>query len=255
MGEDIRYVIRCSGGDDSVAMIQLAHEHRLTGRVVVSYSNTGWATEAWQARMGQIADWVRSLGFEFAEVGSVGFEQNVLDQTEKGMFPTRMRKHCTKYLKILPTLRWLAEVDPDCKAMILVGVRRAESADRKHAPAFMPEQDNGRHVWHPLVEFSDEARDAMVLKTPIPLLGHRSDECGICINANRGDLRRAPDEFFERVEALEEKVGRPMFNPDKFMGATGIQEVRKWANSERGKYQPPVDDGLGETCEDGWCGR
>ncbi len=204
--------------------------------------------------MARVAEWARSLGFEFAEVTSVGFEKNVLDQTEKGMFPTRLRKHCTKYLKILPTLKWLAEVDPERRAVILVGVRRAESKDRTNAPAFMPEKDDGRHVWHALVEFSDEDRDAMVLKTPIPLLGHRSDECGICINATRPDLLRAPDEHFERIAALEEKVGRPMFNPSKFMGASGIREVRKWAESARGKYQPPEDDERSTDCEDGWCG-
>jgi len=187
-------------------------------------------------------------------LSSVGFEQNVLDQTEAGMFPTRQRKHCTKYLKILPTMRWLAEVDPEKRAVVCVGVRRAESEARKDIPIFLPEKDGGRHVWHPLAEFSDADRDAMIAKTPIPLLGHRSDECGICINANRADLRRAPDEHFERVAALEEKVGRPMFNPDKFMGASGIQEIRRWAESDRGKYQPPQRDDVGADCEDGWCG-
>lgn len=252
-GVKVRYIARVSCGNDSIAMLQLMREHRLQ-RVIVAYSDTGWATDEWNERVDRVAAWVRSLDWEFVRIGSVGFEQNVLDQTESGMFPTRLRKHCTKYLKILPALRWMAGVDPERHALVCVGIRRAESADRVGAPALLPEQDDGRHVWHPIVEFSDADRDAMVLKTPIELLDHRSDECAVCINATRADLRRAPAGHIDRIEALEARVGRPMFNPAKFMGAQGIREVKRWAESDRGKYQPPADDGLGAGCDDGWCG-
>jgi 3'-phosphoadenosine 5'-phosphosulfate sulfotransferase (PAPS reductase)/FAD synthetase len=253
MGDLVRYIVRCSGGNDSIACIQLVHEHRLEG-VVVSYSNTGWASPEWCERMAAVKAWAESLGHTFAEIQSVGFERNVIEQTEAGMFPTRLRKHCTKYLKILPALRWMADVDPDRRAVVCVGVRRAESAARAKVPVFLPEKDDGRHVWHPLAEFSDEDRDALIARTPIPLLDHRSDECAICINATRPDLLRASEDHLARVEALETRVGRPMFNPEKYMGATGIREVRRWAESARGKYQAPPADDLGADCEDGWCG-
>lgn len=258
----IRYIARTSYGNDSIAMLQLMKEYGLKD-VTATYSDTGWASDEWMDRVEKAEAWVRSLGWEAIRIPSDGFEQNVLNQTEHGMFPTRLRKHCTKYLKIKPFLRWVAEADPERRAVICVGVRRAESNDRKHAPAFMPEQDDGRHVWHPIVEFSDDVRDAMVLKTPLPLVDHRSDECAICINATREDLRRVSPKHIERVEALEGQVGRPMFNPAKFMGAEGIREVRRWAESPRGKYRPlsyrpdmPLLDDVdpGSSCEDSWCG-
>jgi hypothetical protein len=261
-----RYIARCSYGNDSIAMLQLMREHSLKN-VGVAYSNTGWATDEWKARVARGEEWVRSLGWEPIHLGSKGFEAGVLGHSQDGMFPTRLRKWCTKELKIRPFLAWVKDADPDKRAIICVGVRRAESTARIDAPAFMPEQDNGRHVWHPLVEFSDADRDALILRTPFEILPHRSDECAICINANRADLRRASEEHIARVEALEASVGRPMFNPSKFMGAPNIREVVKWAKGERGKYVPPggivlqpdfitqIEDAEPPTCEDDWCGR
>lgn len=246
----MKYIARCSGGNDSIAMLQMLDEHSLKD-VTVTYSETNWGDKSWEARVAEVEAWVLSLGWAFVRVPSIGFEEMVLSQTATGMFPTRIRKFCTKYLKIKPFLKWVAEFDPEKRAIICVGVRRAESKARSGAPAFMPEHDDGRHVWQPIVEFSDADRNAMVAKTPLPLLPHRSKEC-FCINWNRDDLRNASEDHITRVEALEAKVGRPMFDPKDKMGAVGIREVVRWANSERGQYQAPAEDDF--SCEDTWCG-
>lgn len=249
------YIARVSWGNDSVAMVQNLHEHGLKD-VVCVYSKTGWASEAWCERVEKAEGWARGLGYRCVQIGSDGFEHMVLTQTAGGMFPTRIRKFCTKYLKIKPFLKWVSVFDPDRRALICVGKRRAESAARAGSPAFMPEQDDGRHVWYPIVEFSDESRDAVIARTPMELLPHRSDECEICINSNRGDLRRASEFSIARLERLETDIGRPMFDPKGKMGATGIREVIEWAKSERGKYAKAEPDTYdpGETCEDAWCG-
>lgn len=255
------YIARCSYGNDSIAMLQLLHEHGLK-HVTVIYSDTGWATDAWRERVAKGEEWVRSLGWAAVTIPSVGFEASVLGHTEGGMFPTRMAKFCTQELKIRPFLKWATANDPDKRAIICVGVRRAESAARSRMPCFMPEHDRGRHVWHPLVEFSDADRDAMILKTPFEILPHRSDECAICINGNRADLRRASPDAIARIAALEERVGRPMFAPKDRMGATGINEVIRWARSERGRYSSgpsgdllsALESGDFAVCEDAWCG-
>lgn len=243
-------------------MLQLFREHGLKD-VAVVYSDTGWATPEWEARVDAGETWVRELGWEPVRLSSLGFEQSVIGHTEAGMFPTRMAKFCTQELKIRPFLKWVSAADPEKRAIVCVGVRRAESPGRSRAAAFMPQQDNGRHVWHPLVEYSDADRDAMIARTPFEVLPHRSDECAICINGNRADLRRASEEHIARVETLEARVGRPMFSPRNYMGATGIREVVRWAQSERGKYRAsgtPADllsclvDAENVTCEDAWCG-
>jgi len=247
------YIARCSYGNDSIAMLQLMHEHGLKD-VTVTYSDTDWSDPDWEERVDRAEAWVRSLGWTPVRIPSIGFEAMVLSQTATGMFPTRQKKFCTKYLKIKPFLKWVASFDPEKRALVCVGVRRAESDARKGVPAFLPEQDNGRHVWHPIVEFSDADRDAMILKTPFEVLPHRSKECA-CINWGRKEWRQASEEHIARVEQLEAKVGRPMFDPKGKMGATGIREVVAWAKSERGRYgkEPEADD-LGATCDDAWCG-
>ncbi len=262
----VRYIARCSYGNDSIAMLQVMAEHGLKD-VAVVYSDTGWASEDWPTRVAEGEDWVRSRGWEAVTIPSKGFEAGVLGHSQDGMFPTRLRKWCTKELKIRPFLAWVKGADPDKRAIICVGVRRAESVARSGAPAFMPEKDNGRHVWHPLIDFADADRDAMILKTPFPILSHRSDECAVCINSNRADLRRATPAMIGRIEALEEAVGRPMFHPAKFMGADGIREVRRWADSAPGKFKAPggptpelpfleaVAEAEPPNCVDDWCGR
>lgn len=247
-----QYIARVSWGNDSVALVQMLKEHGLKN-VICAYSKTGWASPEWAERVEQAETWARSIGFQCVQIESDGFEHMVLTQTAGGMFPTRMRKFCTKYLKILPFLKWVESYDPEKLALVCVGKRRAESEARKNAPAFAPEQDGGRHVWYPIIEFSDVDRDAMIAKTPMPVLPHRSDECEICIMSNRTDLRRASEFSIARLERLEADVGRPMFDPKGKMGATGIRQVIDWAASERGEYVAP-DTSLDETCTDEWCG-
>lgn len=260
-----RYVARCSFGNDSVAMLQHMKEWGLKD-VAVVYSDTGWGSEEWDARVRLGEEWVREIGWDFVNLSSVGMEQLVLTQTEGGIWPTRVRKFCTKELKIKPLLRWLKVADPEKRALICVGVRRLESPARRHHPAFMPEQDDGRHVWHPLIDFTEEDRDVLVRRSPLPLVKGRSRECEICINANRSDLRNAGEAAIARVERLEEQIGRPMFNPAKMMGADGIREVIRWAHSDRGKFRPAsgivpdyplleaVMDKEPDTCADTYCG-
>ena len=130
----------------------------------------------------------------------------------------------------------------------------------------MPDKDDGRHVWHPLIECSEADRDALIAKTPFEVLPHRSKECEVCINANRTDLKMASERIIDRIDVMEQRVGRPMFHPPKFMGATGIREVVRWAHSPRGKFVPASGqipeypeieallDAEPATCEDNWCG-
>ena len=50
----MEHLIFASYGNDSIALIQWAHERGLTG-VHVAYGDTGWAAEWWPARVEQVA--------------------------------------------------------------------------------------------------------------------------------------------------------------------------------------------------------
>ena len=258
-----RFIIRSSYGNDSVALIQWAHEQELEG-VVVVYSDTGWARKWWATeRVPEMEAWVRSLGFRAERVASEGMETIV--RAHKG-WPFRLAQFCTEELKIRPMRAWLAENDPDRRAVILTGVRREESFNRRNTPVFRAKSahDGGRLMLSPLAEFTEAERNALLLKAGIASLAHRSEECR-CINSGRRDITRFDEDDVSEIERIEASLGvtskgkpRVMFRPNKFMGATGIREVVRWANSERGKYesQDETAEENASICQiEGWCGQ
>jgi 3'-phosphoadenosine 5'-phosphosulfate sulfotransferase (PAPS reductase)/FAD synthetase len=170
---------------------------------------------------------------------------------------------CTVELKIKPALTWLDLNDPECQATCLVGVRRAESVNRRNFPERIESSANhgGRPLWAPLVDLSNEQRDELLARAGYEPLPHRSMECFPCINSNRRDLRVLADDpdRIAKIERIEDEMGttkkgkpRTMFRPYHYMGATGIRQVVQWAEAERGKFT--LDDGTGEECETGYCG-
>ena len=80
------FVIFSSYGNDSVAMIQWAHEQGLEN-VVVVYSDTGWAATWWADRVLKMEEWARGLGFRTSRTTSLGFRELAI---AKKAFPTQM---------------------------------------------------------------------------------------------------------------------------------------------------------------------
>lgn len=244
--------------------MQYMHEYGLAAQTYVVYTNTGWAAPYWADRVTRGEVWGRSLGFDCIEIATKGFEAICRGESDGGRFPSGKMKFCTRKLKIEPAIQWLAQVDPDKHLICLVGKRRAESLARSRAPAVIPVSENhsGRFLWHPLIEFSDEARNEMVARTPLELLPHRSDECEPCIFSSRADLRRVGEDKVNTIRQMEKDSGRVLFRPKAYAGAVGIDEVMRWAWSDRGKFKPAAtyvdegDDGDQDdgTCDTGMCG-
>lgn len=251
------YVIRASYGNDSIALIQFASELRLEN-VFVLYNDTGWASDSWTSRVTEAESWVRHLGFTPFRTASIGLEQLV--RKRKG-WPRQGIQFCTQELKIEPTRKWLESVDPLRLSVGMIGVRREESVNRRTFPEFSTDTE-GRMIWAPLVGHGERERDALLSRAGFEPLPHRSMECFPCINSNRKDLRElAKDEKrVSKIAAIEKSLGvtsngkpRTMFRPYRYMGATGIREIIRWAESESGKFC--LDDGNGSPgCEAGWCG-
>lgn len=229
----MKYVISASYGNDSIAMVQWAYERGLRD-VTVAYCETGWAAPAWAARVEKGEAFARRCGFStvrcVAEVGMPG-----LVRAKKG-FPSNQHQWCTGFLKGAPFLDWIESADPECKAVVMIGKRRAESRKRANTPEIIGSSDyhGGRKVWHPLVYHTTEERDALLERAGFAALTHRSLECSPCVNANRSDfLALSPGEV-ERVNDLEVELGKPMFRPKRF-GAVGIHGVMAWAKHGRNR--------------------
>lgn len=253
------HIISASYGNDSIALIQWAHEQRLE-HCYVLFMDTGWAASWWAGRVDNCEKWVRSLGFKPARTSSIGMEALV---KEKMSWPRQGIQFCTTHLKIKPAEAWLDLHDPFGLAICLTGVRREESANRKNFKEYVSESPGhgGRAAWAPLVRHTEAERDALLAKAGFDPLPHRSMECSPCINSNRADLRRVADEpetiaKIARIEAQmgHTKAGKPrtMFRPYRYMGATGIHEIIRWAESEPGEFD--LADGTGSGCDSGYCG-
>lgn len=271
-----RFVIFSSYGNDSVALIQWAHEQRLRD-VIVVFSDTGWAAKMWSERVDRLEWWVHSLGFWTDRTKSIGFRELAL---EKSAFPTQRYQWCSYRLKIEPAERWLAENDPDGRAVCLVGVRREEGPDRADFPRYMlASPSHGQRIMvAPMADWQEETRDVFLRRAGVEPLPHRSMECAPCINSNKQDLVALEEADIVKSEDLElemhETLGltakgkrRTLFRPHRHMGAVGVREVIKWAHSPRGKYRPPDGGGYDEDairreaeedgsagCPAGWCG-
>lgn len=272
-----RFVIFSSYGNDSVALIQWAANQGLKD-VVVVFSDTGWAARLWEHRVDRLEWWVHSLGFWTDRTTSIGFRGLAF---EKKAFPTQMYQWCSYALKIEPAERWLAENDPDCRAVCLVGVRREESQDRAAFPIFnlASLSHGGRVMVAPMAEWDEATRNQLLAQAGVEPLPHRSMECAPCINSNRGDLVALAPEDEDKAAALEEEMnhvfgptrnGKPrtLFRPYRHMGAVGVREVMRWARAGRGNYQPPepyeadkteiemvaIEDDEPAGCEAGFCG-
>lgn len=250
----MKYAISSSYGNDSVAMIQWAHEQGLgIEGVAVVFVDTGWSAPGWLDRVARMEAWVRSLGFTVVHLkAAIGFEDLMV---QKKGFPSQRYQWCSAMLKGIPFLNWIDDADPEGAATVMIGKRREESTERADTPEFIEasEYHGDRRVWHPLYQYTEEMRDALLARAGVEPLPHRSKECAPCVNANRGDLRQLTEDDIARVEALEAVVGKTMFRPARHGGAKGIRRVVAWAYSDRGKYDDRQEF-MFNHCSSGYCG-
>lgn len=250
------YIISVSYGNDSIALIQWAHEQGLENCIVV-YCNTGWSHPDWPARVKKGTKLAQKYGFIATSIrGEFTFESMV--KMKKG-FPSQRYQFCSGLLKVIPFNDFTNSVDPEHECIVLIGKRRGESEARKNTPEFIDKDKyhECRTVWHPLYKHTDLMRDELIKRAGFKVLPHRSMECCPCVNANRGDLRNTPERQIEKVRRLEKYINNYMFRAAKKQGATGIDEVMEWANSARGKYkhgQIRLWNYRGELCGSGLCG-
>lgn len=274
VGRRPRFVIFSSYGNDSVALIQWAYEEGLSD-VVVVFSDTGWAADWWKDRVDALELWVHKLGFWTDRTTSIGF---VALAHHKKAFPTQQFQWCSYILKIEPSQRWLAEADPDRRAVCLVGVRRDEGQDRANFPRYHVKSVNhgGRVMIAPFADDDEDRRNGYLQRAGVEPLPHRSMECSPCINSNRADIRALTPAEVSQVRAVETDMtlrfgltrnGKPrtLFRPHRHMGAVGIDEVKRWADLPRGQYRPPEppdepvtedeppEEDVFNACNNGYC--
>jgi 3'-phosphoadenosine 5'-phosphosulfate sulfotransferase (PAPS reductase)/FAD synthetase len=239
----MKYIVTCSCGNDSIALVQWMHENH-NGEFCVLYNDTGWARDDWPARVKNVADKCFSLGIAFYITKSVGMEAIV--RKNKGWpMPASKMQWCTQHLKEKPSNEFYEKHDPECDSIIVTGRRRAESQNRASLDKHQhnSKKHGGRDVYNPLVCFDENERDEYIKRFGFEPLPHQSMECYPCVCANKTDLAQMPldDTRIDLIEKIETDLGftrnkkpRVMFRPYRVGGGVGIRQAIAWGRGERG---------------------
>lgn len=257
------YVVKCSYGNDSIALLQWLHEYNQKhplGKVVVLYNDTRWAAKWWAGRV-ENAEKNLVLKYGFIPAHTTAIEWSRLVK-EHNTWPDKLRRFCTEQQKIIPTINWLSQHDPDGIAELCCGVRREESADRANWPEYVESDstNEGRPQWSPLVHLKVAGRDELIRRAGWVPLPHRSRECR-CVLANSSDIKTWNEDDIAEIEALEAELGQRnrerefsnkfMFHPHRKKGnPQGIRAVVEWAKQVKPK-QAKREPGGG--CDSGYC--
>lgn len=259
-GEALRpdYVLKCSYGNDSIALIQFFHEQQerfgKMGKIVVLYNDTGFAAEWWNDRVLNGEKLVMKYGFIPCRTESIGMLELI---KRRNTWPDSQARFCTGELKIKPTISWLSKNDPEGKCYTVCGVRREESNARASWPEWV-EADEGRKQWSPLILKTKEQRDELILRAGWKPLPHRSRECK-CVLANATDISQWGEAEIEEIEVMEKALGeinkgvnQYMFRPHAKAGRPmGIREVVKWSKAAVKKKKKP--EAAESGCDSGYC--
>lgn len=255
-------VVKCSYGNDSVALLQFLHERnqrRSLGKVCVLYNDTGWSAKWWDGRVANGEKLCVRYGFIPMRTAPFNWRKMLL---EHNAWPDKMRRFCTQAAKIIPTMNWLSQHDPDGVAELVCGVRREESADRRNWPEFVDSDttNEGRAQWSPLVHHNETERNQLIVRAGWIPLPHRSRECR-CVLANSQDIKTWSEDDILEIEELETFLGtlnkgrdfsnKFMFHPFRKKGRPqGIREVVQWAKNVKPREAKQESGG---GCDSGYC--
>jgi len=124
----------------------------------------------------------------------------------KAMFPSRVRRYCTQFLKVFPLQQWLDDrYGPD--VVNAVGIRAAESAARSKLDEW--EHIEWAWTWRPLIGWSEQnvidihTRNN-VRPNPLYLKGAARVGCWPCIFARKEEIRTIANTDPARIDLIRQ---------------------------------------------------
>lgn len=197
-------------GNHSLAVMQYLLDADCSNLHFV-YIDTGWAASSWSKRVEAGVAYAMKNGVHVHPLQAEhGFEQLVL---ERQQFPSPKFQWCASFLKALPILAFLDDVDPASEGVIVTGKRRIDSRRYALLQEFELNSElyQGRTLWNPLWAFDEPEFESLIHKTGFELLGHPSQECAPCIHARNALSSLEPDAV-SRLESLEKQINQTMFS-------------------------------------------
>ena len=221
------YIIFGNYGNETIALMQWAHERQLAPVTVVNME-TGWAAASWPARVEQSQTYGKQCGFAVVTLSAKKHFGLLMEQQKN--FPTTKFQWCAGFLKGPAFLDWLDKVDSGAGATILIAQRRALSRAQQNMPEFVEQSEHygDRKVWYPLFDTSTETRNELIQRAGFSILEHRSLECDPCVNNTHTDFTRLESPDIEKTAALEHALQKFMFAPQSYGDSQGIAQVVAW---------------------------
>ena len=223
----MKVVASVSGGKDSAALSLWLHENGIEHERI--FMDTGWETQSTydyidnvlEPKLGkitklyydvQLTDEVRQIA-ETIENKHLGGRKSSMIRLclKKGMFPSRMMRWCTDYLKVNPAFEYFSENGTQVNA---VGVRAEESVARSKLAEFEESPLKGKKgqtfmVWRPLIRWSFDDVVAIhkrhgVVPNPEYIDGAERVGCFPCIFSRKSEIRRVAERHPARIDLLRD---------------------------------------------------
>lgn len=194
-------------GNHSLAVMQALIEKAVQGLHFI-YVDTGWAGADWSERVHACSNYARNHGVVVhALKPQKTFSELVIDRQQ---FPSPKFQWCATFLKGLTIINHLDRLDPSCEARIISGKRRCDSRRYANLQEFDDEEEfyQGRRLWYPLWQMSNDEFVQLIKRTGFELLGQPSLECSPCIYSTVQDL---PLVDSQRLKALENQLNQTLF--------------------------------------------
>lgn len=259
---DCIVIASVSGGKDSTAMILALREAEIPARYV--FADTGWEAP-------ETLQYIDLLRTQLAiSIDVVGLPGGMPAQIEKqARFPSHWQRWCTRDLKLLPLRRYHDHVaQQEGETVAVVGIRREEATDsntRGTDPPFADDEEWGGYVWRPLLDWTIEDVIAIHHRHNLPVnplykAGFDRVGCYPCIYWGKEAIRLMADRSPYRISAIRQlettatdtRRQRQKNEPGRYdhvdatffqtmrQGFVGIDEVVKWARTDRGGRQYPL---------------
>ena len=293
LSDGSQIVVSVSGGKDSTATCLFLYENGYAQSDFIRvFADTGWESlETYkylvelEKIIGPITQ-VRNVlpldkfdeevqAFILEEEARLGRESGFIRQVfYNHLFPSGMRKFCTRELKLVPIKRFQDSLDTDY--VNVVGVRREESHQRSQVAEWEWNENLDAWTWRPLYLWTEQ--DVIdihhrfgVVPNQLYLNGSHRVGCWPCIYSSKADIKlidKARIELIDRMERLLGKKGMERYKPDSkaykrlelrkaeegfyfnpmFQRSGSIMKTYEWSQTSRGGQQLQLFDSASPTC-------
>ena len=262
-------VVSVSGGKDSLAcclrLFEMGYKKEDFKRI---FMDTGWESQQTydyldelEGTIGKIERIKKSIPlnhkfssaareFILAEEERIGRESGFIRAiVQYSIFPSSLRKFCTRKLKIEPFQAWVKEQDNDI--INIIGVRREESSSRANVTEWEWNDNAGGYwVWRPIYLWEQkDVIDTIVKAGLVPnrlyLQGFDRVGCYPCIYSRKAEIQNIKPERIALISRIERFIGQQIlekYAPDSkpFLRVTKNKERAGFA------YKPMFEHPSGE---------